>query len=82
MATGIVREYIGARYVPKFFENENNTPEWAPNVQYEPLTIVTYNQNSYTSKKPVPASVPVMLPVVVPSVLPPVSVCVRESWRV
>lgn len=57
MATGIVREYIGARYVPKFFENENNTPEWAPNVQYEPLTIVTYNQNSYTSKKPVPASV-------------------------
>ena len=41
MATGIVREYIGARYVPKFFENENGTPEWAPNVQYEPLTIVT-----------------------------------------
>lgn len=57
MATGIVREYIGARYVPKFFENENNTPEWAPNVQYEPLTIVTYNSNSYTSKKTVPASV-------------------------
>lgn len=57
MATGIVREYIGARYVPKFFENENGTPEWAPNVQYEPLTIVTYNMNSYTSKKPVPASV-------------------------
>lgn len=57
MATGIVREYIGARYVPKFFENENGTPEWAANVQYEPLTIVTYNMNSYTSKKPVPASV-------------------------
>lgn len=52
-----VRQYIGARYVPKFFENPNNTSEWLPNVIYEPLTIVTYGANSYTSKKTVPASI-------------------------
>ena len=50
-----VRQYIGARYVPKFYENELGTPEWRPNVIYEPLTIVTYSGNSYTSKKEVPA---------------------------
>lgn len=52
-----VRQYIGARYVPKFFENPNNTAEWLPNTIYEPLTIVTYGLNTYTSKKTVPASV-------------------------
>lgn len=51
------RQYIGARYVPKFYENSNNTAEWQSGVIYEPLTIVTYNGNSYTSKKIVPASV-------------------------
>lgn len=50
------RQYIGARYVPKFYEGSNGT-EWDPNVAYEPLTIVTYLSNSYTSKKAVPASV-------------------------
>ena len=52
-----IRQYIGARYVPKFYDNPNNTSEWLPNVIYEPLTIVTYGLNSYTSKKTVPASV-------------------------
>ena len=52
-----IRQYIGARYVPKFFKNPNNTAEWLPNVIYEPLTIVTYGINTYTSKKIVPASV-------------------------
>lgn len=52
-----VRQYIGARYVPKFYENSNNTSEWQAGVIYEPLTIVTYNGNSYTSKKPVPANI-------------------------
>lgn len=51
-----VRQYIGARYVPRFYEGTNGH-EWASGVQYEPLTIVTYAGNSYTSKKPVPASV-------------------------
>lgn len=52
-----VTQYIGARYVPKFYENGNGTADWTSNTQYEPLTIVTRNGNSYTSKKYVPASV-------------------------
>lgn len=53
----MVRQYIGARYVPKFYENSLGTSEWAGGVIYEPLTIVTYNGNSYTSKKLVPANI-------------------------
>lgn len=45
-----VRQYIGARYVPIFFDN-NGSSEWVANHAYEPLTIVTYLGNSYTSKK-------------------------------
>lgn len=52
-----ITQYIGARYVPKFFENSDGDAEWRSGVIYEPLTIVVYNSNSYTSKKPVPASV-------------------------
>ena len=52
-----VTQYIGARYVPKFYENSDGTEEWRAGVEYEPLTIVTYNGNSYTSKKPVPSTV-------------------------
>lgn len=52
-----VTQYIGARYVPKFYENSDNTSDWRSGVVYEPLTIVTYNGNSYTSKKPIPATV-------------------------
>ena len=52
-----VRQYIGARYVPKFYENSVNTSEWTANTQYEPLTIVTRNGNSYTSKREVPANI-------------------------
>ena len=50
------RQYIGARYVPKFYENGNGSAEWTANTAYEPLTIVTRNGNSYTSKKAVPAT--------------------------
>lgn len=52
-----LHQYIGARYVPKFYENSDGTNEWRSGVIYEPLTIVTYNGNSYTSKKPVPANI-------------------------
>ena len=47
--------YIGARYVPKF----SDTPgaEWDNSIQYEPLTIVVYQGNSYTSKTFVPVGV-------------------------
>lgn len=46
------RQYIGARYVPKFAD----PIEWVKEKSYEPLTIVTYLNNSYTSKKSVPAN--------------------------
>lgn len=52
-----ILQYIGARYVPKFYENPNNTNEWKSGVAYEPLTIVTYNDDSYTSKITVPANI-------------------------
>lgn len=53
----VERQYIGARYVPKFFQGVNGSTEWAAGLQYEPLTIVTYLGNSFTSKVPVPAGV-------------------------
>lgn len=53
----MIRQYIGARYVPKFYENSAGTAEWRANAIYEPLTVVTYNGNSYTSKKMVPAEI-------------------------
>ena len=52
----INRQYIGARYVPKFFDN-NGSAEWVKGIAYEPLTIVTYLNNSFTSKKPVPSNI-------------------------
>lgn len=42
--------YIGNRYVPVFA----NPVEWDNLREYEPLTIVTYQGTSYTSKKRVP----------------------------
>lgn len=51
-----VRQYIGARYVPKIFDVGGNT-NWVSGISYEPLTVVTYLNNSYTSKKAVPGSV-------------------------
>lgn len=46
-----VREYIGARYVPIF------VGEWDNTQTYEPLSIVQYQGNSYTSRQYVPAGV-------------------------
>ena len=51
-----VRQYIGARYVPKFYEGSNGS-QWDSGVQYEPLTIVQYLTNTYCSKKTVPSTV-------------------------
>lgn len=50
------RQYIGARYVPKFFDWDGSA-EWRSGVAYEALTIVTRNGNSYTSKIPVPSNI-------------------------
>ena len=54
-----VRQYIGARYVTKVYENslDPSSAEWEANVNYEPLTLVTYNDGSYLSKKEVPANI-------------------------
>lgn len=49
-----VRQYVGARYVPKFKEPDIN---WEADMSYEAMTIVTYNNDSYTSKVPVPANI-------------------------
>jgi hypothetical protein len=46
-------QYIGARYVPLFAD----PIEWDKTQQYEPLTIVTNNGNSYTSRQFVPAGI-------------------------
>lgn len=45
--------YIGARYVPMFAD----PVEWDNLRTYEPLTIVTYQGTSYTSKKAVPVGI-------------------------
>lgn len=46
------RTYIGLRYVPII------AGLWDITKDYEQLMIVTYQGNSYTSKKPVPAGIP------------------------
>lgn len=48
-----VRQYVGARYVPVFA----NPLEWSDTREYEPLTIVSYQGNSYTSMQYVPTSI-------------------------
>lgn len=50
------RQYIGARYVPKFWDNGSGSTDWTPNIPYESMVVVTYMNNSYTSKVPVPAT--------------------------
>lgn len=48
-----VRQYVGARYVPVFA----NPLEWSDTREYEPLTIVTHQGNSYTSMQAVPTGI-------------------------
>lgn len=45
--TGQVTQYIGARYVPLFAD----PIEWDDQREYEPLTVVTYQGNSYTTRQ-------------------------------
>lgn len=48
-----VTQYVGARYVPLFAE----PLEWDKTKAYEPLTIVLYQGNSYTSRQYIPAGI-------------------------
>lgn len=57
MAVEYNRQYVGARYVPQFFNNPDGSWDWAQGFQYEPLTMVKYGNNTYTSKQLVPANV-------------------------
>lgn len=51
------RQYIGARYVPIFGRKDEASIEWDNTAPYEPLTIVLYQGNSYTSRQFVPIGV-------------------------
>ena len=51
------RQYIGARYVPLFGRKDEESIEWDNTGEYEPLTIVLYQGNSYTSRQYVPVGV-------------------------
>lgn len=51
------REYIGSRYVPIFGRKGESSIEWDNTKPYEPLTIVTHQGNSYTSRQNVPAGI-------------------------
>ena len=48
-----VRQYVGARYVPVFA----NPLEWSDTREYEPLTIVMHQGNSFTSMQYVPTGI-------------------------
>lgn len=48
-----VTQYIGSRYVPIFAD----PIEWSNAKEYEPLTIVVHEGNSYTSKQFVPVGI-------------------------
>lgn len=50
-----VRQYIGARYVPRF--SDVNGGVWSNVYSYEPLTIVKNGNDYYTSKQSVPVGI-------------------------
>lgn len=50
-------QYIGARYVPIFGRKNEESIEWDNSKPYEPLTIVLYQGNSYTTRQFTPAGI-------------------------
>lgn len=50
-------QYIGARYVPIFGRKGEASIEWDKTGTYEPLTIVLYQGNSFTSRQFVPVGI-------------------------
>lgn len=51
------RQYVGARYVPVFGRHNSGNIDWDNRDAYEPLTIVYYNGDTYTSRRYVPAGI-------------------------
>ena len=54
------RQYIGARYVPLFGRKDETSIAWDNTKPYEPLTIVLYQGNSYTSRQYVPSGIDIL----------------------
>lgn len=52
-----IRQYIGARYVPIFGRKGEQSIQWDNTGTYEPLTVVLYQGNSYTSRQFVPVGI-------------------------
>ena len=50
-------QYIGARYVPIFGRKNEGSIEWDNSKPYEPLTIVLYQGDSYTTRQFTPAGI-------------------------
>ena len=53
------RQYIGARYVPVFGHGRDTPVDWDDSEPYEPLSIVYWQGDSYTSRQYVPAGIPI-----------------------
>lgn len=53
-------QYIGARYVPIFGRVGEDSIEWDNSKPYEPLTIVLYQGNSFTSRQFVPEGIDIL----------------------
>ena len=51
------RRYVGERYVPIFGRKGEESIQWDNSAPYEPLTIVLYQGDSYTSRQFVPIGV-------------------------
>lgn len=54
------RQYIGARYVPIFGRKDETSIIWDNTKPYEPLTVVLYQGNSYTSRQYVPSGIDIL----------------------
>lgn len=54
------RQYVGARYVPIFGRKDETSINWDNTKPYEPLTIVLYQGNSYTSRQYVPSGIDIL----------------------
>ena len=52
-----VRQYVGARYVPIFGRRGEDSILWDNTGSYEPLSVVLYQGNSYTSRQYVPIGI-------------------------
>lgn len=53
-------QYIGSRYVPIFGRKDETSIQWDNTGTYEPLTIVLYQGNSYTSRQFVPIGIDIL----------------------